>query len=323
MQVVENLADYVPPTGGTTITIGNFDGVHRAHARIIELAQSVAGRLSATPVAMTFEPHPLAVLAPERAPALLTTTAEKLALLERSGVEQCIVMRSEPTLLGQEAEDFLASLVAHCRPRAFVEGPDFNFGRGRTGSLDTLREHAAQWDYEVHEVAEVRCADLPTHPRVSSSSIRQALLDGRVEEANAMLGRPYRVVGTTGRGRGRGAGLGFPTANLNRIVHLLPQHAVYAAVAQFDDGELHLAVVNIGPQPTFEQLEPHVEAHVVDYAGDLRGRRVGLHFLTRLREQQKFGSASQLMGQIQHDVAAARRWAGAVADLRARGVIAL
>ena len=323
MRVVENLVSFVPPAGGSVVTIGNFDGMHRGHTRIIELLRSVADRLSAIPVAITFEPHPLAVLAPERAPAVLTTIEEKLALLGRCGVERCVVMRSEPALLSQAAEDFLASLVAHCRPRAIVEGPDFNFGKGRTGSIETLRAHADRWGYEVHEVPEIHCAELPTHPRISSSSIRQALLDGRVEEANAMLGRPYRVVGTIVTGRGRGTGLGFPTANLNGSVHLLPQQAVYAAVAQFDDGELHLAAVNVGPQPTFDQAEPHVEAHLLDYAGDLRGHRLGLHFLARLREQQKFAGTAQLAEQIQCDIEAAREWTSTVVTLHDYGVISL
>lgn len=323
MHVVENLADFVPSAEGSVVTIGNFDGMHRGHTRIIDLLKSIADRLSAEPVAITFEPHPLAVLAPERAPAVLTMVEEKLALLERRGVKRCIVMRSEPGLLSQAPEDFLASLVAHCRPRAIVEGPDFNFGRGRAGSIETLRGHADHWGYEVHEVPEFHCAELPTHPRVSSSSIRQALLDGRVDEANAMLGRPYRVVGTTVTGYGRGTGLGFPTANLSNIAHLLPQQAVYAAVAQFDDGELHLAAVNVGPQPTFDQAEPHVEAHLLDYVGDLRDHRLGLHFLMRLREQQRFDSAAHLAEQIDRDVMLAREWAAAVSDLREDGVIAV
>jgi riboflavin kinase/FMN adenylyltransferase len=247
---------------------------------------------------------------------VLTTLAEKLALLERCGVATCIVERSEPALLSQGAEDFLASLVAHVRPSAFVEGPDFHFGRGRGGSIETLQQQAARWAFTVHMVPAVHCAELGTHPVVSSSSIRQALQDGRVDDANVMLGRPYRVVGITGSGAGRGAGLGFPTANLESIPHMLPQHAVYGAVAQLADGRLQLAAVNVGPQPTFEGETTHVEPHLLDFHEDLRGKRVGLHFLRRLREQARFASRDALIEQIRRDVEATRALAGDLEPLR-------
>ena len=323
MDVCHGLDTFVAPSGGIVLSIGNFDGVHRGHARLIEIVRGVAKRSGAAPTTMTFHPHPLAVLAPERAPAELTTLAERLALLERLGVQCCIVLRSELALLSLSALDFLAHLVAHCHPRALVEGPDFNFGRGRGGSIATLQEHAGRWGYEVHVVPAVHCAELPTNPIISSSSIRQALRDGRIAEANLMLGRSYRIVGTAGHGAGRGAGLGFPTANLEGIVHPLPQEAVYAAVAQLDDGGLHLAAVNIGPQPTFADAHTRVEAHLLDFEGDLRGRRIGLHLLARLREQQKFSGVEALIRQIHADVAEARALAPRLDELRQTRPIAL
>lgn len=303
MQVYRGFEQFHPPPEGTVVTIGNFDGVHRGHAHIVQLTGQVAKRMGAAGLVVTFEPHPLAVLAPERAPERLITAGEKLLLLERCGATLCIVLRSEPALLTQTAEDFLARLAAHCRPRALVEGPDFNFGRGRTGSVATLREHAAQWGYEVHVADALHGTSLPTHPRISSSSIRQALRDGRVTEANAMLGRPYRIVGCVGRGAGRGARLGFPTANLEGVPHLLPQHAVYAGVAQLADGTLRPAAVNIGLQPTFADAHLRVEAHVLGHEGDLRGQSLGLHFLTRLREQTQFGGPDELADQVRRDAA--------------------
>jgi riboflavin kinase/FMN adenylyltransferase len=172
-------------------------------------------------------------------------------------------------------------------------------------------------------VPTVRCPDLPTHPTISSSSIRQAVRDGRIAEANAMLGRPYRITGWVGSGAHRGAGLGFPTANLDRIVHLLPQEAVYAAIAQFPTDGLHLAAVNIGPQPTFDSARSRVEAHVLDFAGDMHGRRLGLYFLVRLREQQKFPGPDALRAQLQRDVAATRALAPELEKLRAGGLLPL
>ena len=344
MEIVHGLERFVPPASGIVLTIGNCDGVHRGHARLLETAHAIGERLGAPVAVMTFDPHPLAILAPERAPAPLTTLEEKLALLARLGVAYTLVLRSEPALLGQQALDFLASLVAHCRPRALVEGPDFNFGRGRSGNIATLREHAPRWGYEVHLVPAVHAADLPTHPTISSTSIRQALRDGRVGDANLMLGRPYRITGKTEHGQHRGAGLGFPTANLGGIVHLLPQEAVYAAIAQIDaapasaqaaptypaertlaaaEPEFRLAAVNIGPQPTFAQELSRVEAHVLDYQGDLRGRRVGLHFLARLREQQRFANPTELVEQIRRDVAATRAFGVALDALRRTRPVAL
>lgn len=316
MQLAYGLEQFVPPPTGIVLTIGNFDGVHRGHAALLDVARETAARLGARVTVMTFHGHPLTVLAPERAPAQLTTLPEKLALLEKLGATHCIVLRADPALFARQADDFLASLVAHCRPRALVEGPDFKFGRGRTGTIATLTAHAAEWGYEVHVVPTVHCPELPTHPIINSTSIRQALRDGRVEQANTMLGRPYRVVGTAGHGHGRGHALGFPTANLAGIAHLLPQEAVYGAVAQLEDGALYLAAVNVGPQPTFAQDELCVEAHVLDFDGDVRGRRVGLHFLARLREQTKFASAAELTAQIRRDVAATRALAPGLTEVR-------
>ncbi len=336
MEIVHGLEQFRPPAGGVVLSIGNFDGVHRGHRRLIETAQEHARRLGAAVAVMTFSPHPLAVLAPERAPAELSTLGEKLALLDRLGVAYGIVLRSEPALLGLYALEFLARLVETCRPRALVEGPDFNFGRGRSGNITTLRDHAPRFGYEVHVVPAVHATELPTHPTISSTSIRQALTEGRVDDANAMLGRPYRIVGTVGHGEHRGVGLGFPTANLTDIVHLLPQEAVYAAVAQIEpettnssdsaaEGApaLHLAAVNIGPQPTFAQERSRVEAHVLDYTADLTGRRIGLHFLGRLREQQRFDDAGALVAQIRRDVEATRALSGALDQLRMSGLIPL
>jgi riboflavin kinase/FMN adenylyltransferase len=323
MKVFTSLDTFGAPPQGAVLSIGNFDGVHRGHARLIQTAHALAERHGAPVAVLTLHPHPLAVLAPERAPTPLTTLAEKLALLERLGVDNGIVLRTDSAVLAQQAVDFLARLVAHCRPRALVEGPDFRFGRGRLGSIATLQEHAATWGYEVHVVPAVHCLELPTHPTISSTSIRQALRDGRVAEANAMLGRPYRVAGVVGGGAGRGVGLGFPTANLDRIVHLLPQEAVYAGIAQLVGGALHLAAVNVGPQPTFAQSQPRVEAHLLDYQGDLCGQRLALYFLTRLREQQRFPDAHALAAQLTRDVAATRALSPQIADLRRNGLVPL
>ncbi len=309
MQIIHGLDSFRPPPGGVTLTIGNFDGVHTGHQSLLETARRVAHKLGAPVVAMTFEPHPLAVLAPERAPQRLLTASEKLHLLRHYGVETCLVLQSEPALLSQPAELFLERIAARCQPRAFVEGPDFNFGRGRQGSVDTLRAFGAARGLEVHVIETWHSAVLPGAPSVHSSAIRAALREGRVDIARAMLGRPYRLVGREAPGAGRGAGLGFPTVNVSDIPHMLPQFAVYAAVAQLADGRLYLSAVNIGEQPTFEGHTARVEAHVLDWNDSLRGAALGLHLLHRLRPQRRFANVTELIQQIEQDVVATRRLA--------------
>ena len=248
----------------------------------------------------------MGVVVPSRAPARLVTAEEKMHLLAACGVDVCIVARSEPALLEQSAEEFLDNLVRHCRPRAIVEGHDFNFGRGRGGSVQTLRDAADQLGFTVHAVDTMRCDELPGGPPVRSAAVRAALRDGQVEVARVMLGRPYRIAGIVCKGVGRGTGLGFPTANLSDVPHAIPAEAVYAAVAELADGALHLAAVNVGPQPTFNQGATAIEAHLLDWNGPLVGQRLGLFFLAQLRPQRRFGGAVELAAQLRRDVAATR-----------------
>lgn len=316
MQIAFGFDEFRAPPGGAALSIGNFDGVHRGHMRIFEILCDAARRGDLTTLAVTLDPHPLAVLSPERAPAMLTTLDEKLRLIERCGLDACLVLPSEPALLGLAADEFLARLVERCRPRLFVEGPDFNFGRARGGSIETLQAGARRYGYSVQALPTFHCDELASRPRISSSSIRQALVDGRLDDANTMLGRPYRIVGTVVGGEQRGRTIGFPTANLDGIPHLLPQHAVYAAVAQLDDDALHLAAVNIGPQPTFGGQASRVEAHLLDHSGDLSGRRMALHLLERLRPQMRFDGADALVAQLHRDVDAVRCRRDVLRELR-------
>lgn len=302
MKVYQGITEFDPPAGGVVLSIGNFDGVHRGHRRLVEAAQG-SGRASGLPVVlMTFEPHPLAVIAPARAPAALSTLNEKMQLLESLGPDALIVLHSDRELLGMTAVEFLDSLAKACSPRAIVEGPTFNFGRGRSGSVNTLVEQSSRLGYSVTIVDELHSDDLHGKPAINSSAIRAALDDGRLSDANEMLGRPYRIVGVVGGGQQRGAEIGFPTANLDAVPHLIPKPAVYAAMAQLDDGAFVPAAVNIGPQPTFDQPGVRVEAHLLDFTGDLRGRRVGLHLLGELRGQQRFQDADSLVAQLRTDV---------------------
>lgn len=323
MRIYEGIDEFVPTPGGVVLTMGNFDGVHLGHQRLVAAARVSARDLDAPVVVVTFEPHPVAIVAPQRAPARLTTFPEKAALLESLGVDAMLVLRSNRELLDKTAEQFLVELVECCRPRAIVEGPTFNFGRGRKGTVQTLCEHSTRLGFAVTVVNELRSDELSDHPAINSSAIREALRIGRLADANAMLGRPYRIAGLVGRGEQRGVTLGFPTANLDEIPHCLPKEGVYVAVAQLADGSLHLSAVNVGLQPTFAQAEPRVEAHLLDYSGELHGKRVGLHLLARVREQIRFADADQLAGQLRRDVERARTFGAQLSRMSSKRLIPL
>jgi riboflavin kinase/FMN adenylyltransferase len=268
---------------------------------LIQQATAVAAPLGAPVVALTFEPHPLAILRPAHAPSRLTTAAEKAALLDRAGVDALIVVESAAALLAMSARAFVQKTMSELRPRAFVEGPSFNFGRAREGSIESLRAMGAEFGVDVHVLHEVHCAGIAGDPPVNSSAVRGQLADGRIEHANEMLGRAYRIVGVVVSGDGRGTTIGFPTANLDHIPQLIPAHGVYAGIAQLEDGAMVPAAINIGPQPTFGQSMARVEAHLLGYDGNLRGRRVGLHLMRALRRQEKFHSPEQLVTQLRVD----------------------
>jgi riboflavin kinase/FMN adenylyltransferase len=306
MRVLQRLDAFAGVGSGCVLSIGNFDGVHRGHQRIIGVARARATPMRLPAVALTFEPHPLAILAPERAPPRLTTGPEKCAWLARCGADVVIELPATDSLLATPAEEFVAAVVRHCRPRALVEGPDFNFGRGRGGSLDTLRALAPRYGFEVLAEAPVAAGELPGAPIVSSSAIRACLRAGDVARAAVLLGRPYRLTGRVVHGDARGAKLGFPTANLDDVPQMSPAHGVYAAVAQLEDGGLCPAAVNVGPQPTFGQDRARIEAHLLDFRGELRGARLGLHLVLRLRYQRQFAGADDLAAQLAADVAMTR-----------------
>ncbi len=323
MKIIEGSEQFRPPAGGVVLTIGNFDGMHLGHRRLIETARGQAREKQLPVVALTFEPHPLTIVAPERTPALLTTPAEKLQLLEECGVDTTIVLRSTRELLDKTAEQFLFDLVEHCRPRVIVEGPTFNFGRDRAGSAATLIQNSTIHGYGVIIVEELRGRDIPGNPAINSSAIRRAVRDARLSDAAALLGRPHRICGTVVTGKQRGASLNYPTANLDAVPQLLPREAVYAAVAQLADDSLYPAAVNIGPQPTFGQARSCVEAHLLDFSGQLRGRRLGLHLLAKLRDQVRFDSVAELQQQLKTDVADTRGFADQLERIRAGSPLTL
>jgi len=288
----------------TVVTIGNFDGVHLGHRAILGRVQQRARELEAQAVAVTFDPHPLKVLRPGMHLPLLTTPAQKLKLLNASGLEAVVVLPFTREFAALPARDFVLRYFCDgLKVREVVVGHDYCFGRNREGNIDLLRELGRTHGFTVQVVWAVEVDGAV----VSSSLIRAMLKLGRVAEAAHLLGRSYGVVGRVIQGKGRGAKLlGVPTANLRPENELLPATGIYAVRVR-RGAETWLGAANIGTCPTFENGEFSLEVHLLDFAGDLYGDTLEVEFMARLREERKFPSLEALSAQIHADIAAARR----------------
>jgi riboflavin kinase/FMN adenylyltransferase len=290
------------------VAVGNFDGVHLGHSRLIARLAANARAAGVPAVALTFDPHPISLLRPEQAPIPLLWTERKAALLVAAGATEVGVFLTGPWLLGLTAREFFDRvIVGRLEARGMVEGPNFAFGRDRGGDAALL----AAWCREAglgFEEVEPAAVD---GQLVSSSRIRRCVAEGRVDEAARLLGRPYRLRGIVTHGAGRGAGLGFPTANLDGIDTMLPADGVYAAHAFIDGLEPAAtttppppiaAACHIGPNVTFGEQVRKVEAHLLDHDGDLYGRTIELDLLEHLRPSRPFSGLEDLLAQIRIDV---------------------
>lgn len=298
MHVIRHLDELPPEARGGAVSIGNFDGVHQGHARIVELLLKRARDVDGPAVVFTFDPHPVRILRPEQSPAPLTWIERKAELLAQLGVDWIVAYPTDEALLELTASEFFRRIVCNSlAARAIVEGPNFYFGHNRAGTIDVLRELAstAGITLDIAEPVEVG------GQIVSSSRVRQLIAGGDVATARQMLTAPYRIRGIVTHGTGRGAKLGFPTANLEGIDTLLPAHGVYAGRGWID-GLSCPAAINIGPNPTFGETATKVEAHLVNYHDALYGKPLEIDFLARLRGTRPFASVDELITQIHHDV---------------------
>jgi len=292
-----------PAQTGGVLTVGNFDGIHLGHRRMIGQLVALARELGTRAVAVTFDPPPLALLAPGRMPPQLTTLSQKVELLKEIGVDEVVVCPTTRELLSLSAEQFFEDvLIRQLGGRGIVEGPNFRFGRGRTGDIALLQQLCAQRQLPI-SIVEAREID---GIMVSSSEVRTALGDGDVAKARRLLGRPYSISGVVVHGAERGRLLGFPTANLSQIETLLPPAGVYSGRTTID-GTSFAVALNIGPNPTFSEDQLKIEAHLIGYAGDLYDRVVTIDVLSRLRGVVKFPGVDALQTQLQHDIAEASR----------------
>ena len=297
------------------VTIGNFDGVHEGHRALIARARQVAptGGTPARVTAVCFQPLPGEILNPAQEPGRLQSPLQRRACLRESGVDEVVELATTRELLATDPEDFIEDILERLSGAgvvgAFVEGPDFRFGKARTGSIETLRQHGQRAGFEVQVVEEVsvRLNDgLLVEAR--SSTIRRLLNLGRVEDAARMLGRPYRLSGEVVKGEQRGRDLGYPTANLLDGEQLLPGDGVYAARVILPDETVLPAAVSIGTKPTFEPTARLLEAHVLDWDGpmDEYGWVMDVDLIRRLRGQEQYDGIEPLCEQIKRDCARTR-----------------
>ncbi|MEN9797249.1 MAG: hypothetical protein RL653_945 [Pseudomonadota bacterium] len=300
MKLFHSLSE-ASPLRGAAVALGNFDGVHLGHQALL----AEAARHGA-PVALTFQPHPGKVLQPALAPKLICVLPRKLELLEAAGAQAVVVQPFTSEYARTTPAEFEAQLFDVLGAGHAVVGADFTYGARRAGTVETLRAAAAARGAQVHVVPAVTVDGVV----VSSSRVREYLLEGRVEAAQRLLGRAFDLDGTVVPGDGRGRQIGVPTANVDTQNELRPAAGVYAVTARFREGEgwgeRRAGAANIGVKPTFGGTEVTVEVHLLDFAGDLYGRELRVEFLERLRAEQRFGSVAELVGQIRRDVEAAR-----------------
>lgn len=310
MRVFRHLTDLPSALRGAVLAIGNFDGVHRGHVALIDQAAQIAAVQQAPLIVMVFEPPPQTYFRPDLPASRLTPFYDKVQRLAELGVDAVIALPFHAPLAQTPAETFVRdTLIRDLSVRAVVVGEDFRFGAKRLGSPELLDQMAEDGGYEVEVVGPIPSAEDPAL-KVSSSQIRTALADGRVEDANAALGRPYSVQGTVEHGDARGRTLGFPTANLTCGPYLAPAHGIYAVRVRLFEGPKVLwtrdGVANFGVRPMFGAKQPLLESFIFDFHADLYGRHIAVDFYAYLRAEAKFPSLKALIAQMERDKANAR-----------------
>ena len=280
------------------LALGNFDGMHRGHLKIIERVRRVAEERGATAVAMTFDPHPSKIVRPDKAPPLLMTNQQKLEALARAGMHGVAIVRFTAELAQWDPETFVRTVLVEWLHVAEVwVGANFLFGHDRAGTFSMLRSLGARYGFRAEKIDPVRYKDFV----VSSTRIRRLITEGRADEAGALLGHHYTIDGTVIEGQKRGRSLGFPTANICTDNELVPPRGVYATIAMVN-GVAYQSMTNIGTRPTFEAGDENViETHLIDMDQDLYGARLRLGFVQRVRDERKFDELNGLKAQIEAD----------------------
>ncbi len=304
MVVIRNLLELREPLAPSSVTIGNFDGVHLAHQALLRRVVESARELGAVPTAVTFDPHPVMVLAPSRAHALLTSIEQRARLIEQLGIERLVVLAFDRDLAGLAPAEFVRTiLVERLRAASVLVGPNFRFGRQQAGDVKLLGDLAPAEGFrlEVLPILHLR------HERVSSSRIRGLVAEGRVPMAGRLLGRPFSVEGPIVHGLGVGRAQTVPTLNLAPIAEQLPKTGVYVTRTRLGE-QFHDSVTNVGYKPTFGEHRLGVESYLLNFSGEIKETTMEVAFLYRLRDEMKFPDAAALKAQIQRDAARSLRF---------------
>ncbi len=298
MDVITDLSVFPKSLPAPVLTIGNFDGVHLGHQAIFRTLCQRARQIGGTSVVLTFDPHPLKILAPERCPPLITPTAKKLSLMQACNLDLVVCLPFNRQLANLTPVAFVEEiLLGTIGMQEIYVGHDFAFGKGRSGTIALLHELGSRAGFRVH-IIETIAVDKRV---VSSSSIRQWILQGDVDEAALFLGRLYSIAGSVVEGYRKGRELGFPTANVRSTYELIPGRGVYAVMADWR-GRRYEGVANIGFNPTFARTELSIEIHLFDFAEQLYGETVEVSFMRKIRDERAFASVEELVKQIRHDV---------------------
>ncbi len=301
MQIVRHIDDPGLSLTGSVVTLGNFDGIHMGHQALIGGAVAEAQKLAMPSVVLTFEPHPLKVLAPERAPKMLLAHKDKMQLLQALGVDVVVIQCFDLSFAKLTADEFVrAILVKRLKARKIWVGRDLRFGQGRKGSVADLERWGGELGFAVATVDAI----LVDGARVSSSRIRQLVMEGHVDLVEPMLGRYHFVSGRVVAGHRRGRDLGFPTANISTRTEVLPMDGIYATLFHLSERRL-LSVSSVGVNPTFGYGPRTVESYILNFTEDIYGEAVQLSFVRRIRSEMKFASVDALIAQIRQDVSGA------------------
>jgi riboflavin kinase/FMN adenylyltransferase len=302
MILITDLSRIEKKFGRSVITLGNFDGIHLGHQELVRMVIRRARETGAVGMVVTFRPHPLKILAPEKCPPLISIYEEKIRLFEKLGIDVLVKIPFTMEFSAMTPEDFVKNVLCDTLgAKEIFVGYNYRFGKGRKGTVQTLRQLGAQYGFVVKEVGQISLDG----EVISSTKIRDLLKSGDVEHAARLLGRTYAITGIVVRGDGRGKGLGFPTANIAPKHAIVPSDGVYAVRLLVRD-RLYDGIANIGLRPTFNKKVLAIEVHVFDFNEDVYGEDISLYFIRKIREEEKFRSAEALVDQIRSDIAVAK-----------------
>ncbi len=316
MKIVENMDEIVEGFRNAVVTIGNFDGVHKGHRALLAEVKKQAAAISGTSIAVTFEPHPIRVLQNSTYLPHITLFDQKMELLSQTGIDVTVCIPFTKAFANLTANQFIEDILVHrIGMKAIVVGKDYAFGKNREGNIDFLKTSGKRLGFEVIIKDWERYGGNKME-RISSTQIRETVMDGDVEKARDLLGRYYQIRGSVETGRDRGGKLlGFPTANIRLNDELCPKSGVYAVTVECATG-IHQGVANIGYSPTFEDHVFTVEVHILDFDQNIYNQEIRVNFIKRLRDEKKFSDLTQLSEQIKKDILKARQLLNAEAKIQ-------